>query len=122
MMNSPADDKDLPEGQLWFGLLAPPIVWAIQMQANYSLVPFECSGGSRLPLILTSSVAFVVSCLAGVIAFRNWRRLGAEWPDDASGFARPLFMAALGLLVSPMFSLVIACQIIATIVFHPCIL
>jgi len=122
MMNEQSNTTHLPEGQLWFGILCPPIVWAIQMQTNYSLVPIECFGGSRLPMLTTSFVAFVISALAGVIAFKNWRRFGSDWPDDASGSRRPLFMSALGLLVSGMFSLVIASQAIATMVFHPCIL
>jgi hypothetical protein len=105
MMNEQSNTTHLPEGQLWFGILCPPIVWAIQMQTNYSLVPFECFGGSRLPMLTTSFVAFVISALAGVIAFKNWRRFGSDWPDDASGSRRPLFMSALGLLVSGMFSL-----------------
>jgi Co/Zn/Cd efflux system component len=122
MEEKPASDVHLPEGQLWFGILGPPIVWAIQMQTNYSLVPFECFGGSRAPMFAVSTLAFFISAAAGLIAFKNWRRFGADWPDDASGSARALFMAALGLLVSAMFSLTIAAQAIATMMLHPCIL
>jgi hypothetical protein len=121
-MHEQENTSDLPEGQLWFGILGPPIVWAVQMQMNYSLVPFECFGGSRVPMLATSSVAFVISLAAGVIAFKNYRRFGADWPDDSSGSRRPLFMAALGVLVSGMFALVIAAQAIATMMLHPCIL
>jgi Co/Zn/Cd efflux system component len=121
-MSERAKTTNLPEGQLWFGILGPPIVWAIQMQMNYSMVPFECFGGSRAPMLVTSAVAFFISAIAGVIAFKNWRRFGADWPDDSSGSRRPLFMAALGLLVSAMFILVIAAQAIATMMLHPCIL
>ena len=102
-MNERSNTNDFPEGQLWFGILGPPLVWAIQMQMNYALVPFECFGGSRVPMLATSSLAFLISALAGVIAFKNWHRLGADWPDDASGSTRPLFMAALGLLEARCF-------------------
>jgi hypothetical protein len=121
-MTNERAETNLPEGELWFGILGPPIVWAIQMQMNYSLVPFQCFGGSRVPMLVVSTIAFVISALAGAIAFKNWRRFGPHWPDDASGSGRALFMAALGLLVSAMFSLTIAAQAIATMMFHPCIL
>jgi len=108
---------------LWIGLLLPPIAWALQMQINYVLVPFECYGGSRLPLFLVTVVALVITLAAGLVSFDGWRKRNQLLEEAADGVgSRVRFMFLLGMLTSAMFFVVIAAQGLATIVFHPCML
>lgn len=106
---------------LWPLVLVPPIAWAVQMETNYALVPFECYGGSRLPLYAVMAVAFALVFINAMVAAKFWSQLGKKWPDDgASPASRDRFLSVLGLLVSGMFTLVLIAQTIAIIVFHPC--
>jgi hypothetical protein len=102
-------------------ILLPAMVCAVQMELNYALVRHACSANRTLSLQLVTIVALALTMIAAVIAFVSWRRTGVEWPSEAADFAtRVRFLAALGILSSATFFLVILAQGIATVVFQPC--
>ena len=106
---------------LWVSILLPPVVWAIQMQLNYVFVRRACSAGNKVALYSVSIVALATVIFAAVLALMDWRFLSAR-PDDRASMilVRSRFMAALGLLISAMFFVVIFAQGLASIIFHPC--
>jgi hypothetical protein len=95
---------------LVFGLLAPPLAWAIQLVAGYSFGEAACGrpdaslwGAGIDPL--TAIVIGVCGGLAiagGVISFLSLRRISA---DDDRGVGR--FIAVAGALGSVVFLLAI---------------
>ena len=118
-------DKELetPRSELllWTGLLLPPIAWSIYLEALYLLSDFACVGGGRLPNHIVSAAFLAVSLIGFAVAWSNWKKSGAVWPDDRTGsISRSRFMSALGLLTGTLFSALIFAQWLPTIVGVPC--
>jgi hypothetical protein len=80
----------------------------VELEVAYMLVPHACETGNLVPVHLAHGGALLLAWVGAFLAWREWRRWGAQWPDDAAGPApRSRFMATLGLLVSGGFTLVI---------------
>ncbi|MBV9211717.1 MAG: hypothetical protein JOZ52_13845 [Acidobacteria bacterium] len=103
------------------GLLGAPFVWLMQMQALYLFAVWICKG-SKAPLYLTTVIALVLVACVCLVAWRCWQRSGRSWPGDEGGaLPRSRFMAALGVLTSALFFLLILAQGIANFFFSPCV-
>ena len=108
---------------LWAGLLAGPVVWLLQFQTNFTLVPVLCrSGAHNFALHAVFVVALLLVAAAGLLAWRNFRAAGdtTEGTDEAGVLQRTRFMSLLGLCVAGIFFLVILAQWVASWVFGPC--
>ena len=108
---------------LWAGLLAGPVVWLVQFQTNFTLVPILCrSGAHNVALHAVFVVALLLVASAALLAWRNLRAVGAtqEGTDEAGVVTRTRFMSLLGLSVACVFFIVILAQWIASWVFGPC--
>ncbi|HEX8211558.1 MAG TPA: hypothetical protein VF584_15405 [Longimicrobium sp.] len=106
---------------LWFAVLAGPVAWMLGLNVQYSLVRLECENGGVLPLHLVSLATFAIAAAGGVVAWREWRRAGGVWPGEGPGaIPRSRFMAAMGLLGSPLFALAILAQWVASWFLNPC--
>ena len=106
---------------LWAGILAGPFAWFLQMQVSYALVPWACATGHLVVLHLTTLGGMLIAAAGALIAWREWRRVGSEWPKGAGGpQMRSRFMAVLGLLISILFFLVILAQGIPSFILNPC--
>jgi hypothetical protein len=106
---------------LWTGILAAPVAWFAQLEGNYIIASQLCPDDAQLPLHVVTLAALVITIGGAAIAWSNWRRAGTSWPDDSGGpTARGRFMAALGLLLSGIFFLVIMAQGIPNFMFDPC--
>ena len=108
-------------GALWAGVLAGPLAMLTQLQVNYALVLWACGAGREWALHLVVILALVVAIAGGLLSWRNWRRAGAGWEDEGAGpLPRSRFMAAVGILISALLSLVIIAQWIPIFVYSPC--
>ena len=108
---------------LWAGLLAGPVVWLVQFQTNYTLVPILCrSGAHNFALHAVFVVALLLVAAAGLLAWRNFRAAGdtTEGTDEAGVLQRTRFMSLLGLCVAGVFFLVILAPWVAGWVFGAC--
>lgn len=108
---------------LWACLLAGPVVWLLQFQTNYTLVPILCrSGEGNVALHAVFVVALLLVASAGVAAWRNFRAAGdtAQGTDESGVLQRTRFMSLLGMCVTGIFFLVILAQWVASWVFGPC--
>jgi hypothetical protein len=108
-------------GPLWFGMLAGPVAFLVNLQVMYMLVPWACRGGWRAGLWTFPAFMVGLSALGAAVAWRNWRRTGREWPGDEGGAQpRSRFMAALGVLVSATMLLVVVAHWLAAFLISPC--
>jgi hypothetical protein len=108
-------------GALWAGVLAGPMAALVQLQANYALVLWVCGTGRAWALHAVSLAALAVAVGAGLLAWRNWRRAGADWDDEGAGvLPRSRFMSAVGMLVSAHSALVIVAQWLAVFFYGAC--
>jgi len=118
-------DQELekPESELllWVGFLLPPLAWSISLETLYLFSDYGCTYASFLPNHVVSVAFLVVSLIGLAVAWSNWQKSGATWPDDSSGsIPRSRFMSALGLLTGTLFSILIFAQWLPTILGVPC--
>jgi hypothetical protein len=106
---------------LWAGLLLPPFAWFLNLQLSYMLVPWACVTGQQFILHVVTLAMLLLAASGGVIAWRTWRRVGHDWPNEAAGVVpRSRFMAVGGLLSSVLFCLVIVAQGIPSFILSGC--
>lgn len=106
---------------LWAGLLTPPVAWSLQVQAAYLMVYVSCAARANFPYHLASLACLALSMAGGLLSWRNWRRAGADVPDEEGGpLARSRFLALLGVLAGLLFSVVIVAQWVPGFILPPC--
>jgi hypothetical protein len=108
---------------LWTGVLGSAIVWAIQLQTSYALVPWACSSGHRWMLPVVSLAFLVLASIPGIIAWKLWREASAARATEreTAGAGRRRFMAMLGMMNSSVFFLLILAQGLPVFFIHPCL-
>jgi hypothetical protein len=121
-VHHPAPGRDrINLGTLWFGLVAAPLAWSVQMLASSALVgrdcyPHEIPLATPLwrglwPVLLgICLVCIAVAISGGVTALRSWQQTRQEHPDSVHGLltrgeGRTRFMAMSGVLISLLFLL-----------------
>ena len=107
---------------LWTGVLGGAIVWAIQLQAGYAISRFS----HEHPWLTTvhhviSAVSVLAAAACALLAWRDWRRLGGGRPRGTEGgvTGRSRFLAALGVITSGLFAVVILAQWVAVFFLDP---
>jgi hypothetical protein len=115
-----ASPRAADTGQLWVGLLAGPVAWAVQLQAVYALAAWAGDGGSLLPLHLVSLVCLLGAVAGWRLAWRSWRAVGG-WPSggDEVAAGRTRLMSVLGLMTGTLFSLLIVAHWVAVAMLPP---
>ncbi|MFL6590816.1 MAG: hypothetical protein ACJ8M4_11665 [Chthoniobacterales bacterium] len=108
---------------LWVGVLGSAVIWGIQLQTIYAMVPWACSSGHRWILPITSLVFLAAAAVPGFIAWSHWRKLngprGTE--RETAGLGRRRFMAMLGMMDSAIFFCLIFAQGLPVFFIHPCL-
>lgn len=107
---------------LWAGVLGSPVVWAVQFQAGYMLVPWTCRTHDYFVLHLVTLVALLLVAVGAYLSWRDWKRVGGGSPESTDGgpIPRIRFLGALGVVVSVMFWLLILAQGISSFFFSAC--
>ena len=119
--SSKRTDEKVSPLMLWAGFLLPPLAWSIHLEVLYLLSDYGCSNNNFAANHFASAAFLIVSLIGAGIAWSNWQRSGAVWPDDSSGaIPRSRFMSVLGLLTGALFSLLIFAQWLPTILGVPC--
>lgn len=103
---------------LWFGLLAGPVAWTLQLLVDYPLVAHYCFPDAakrvvptldslHLLVIIVSLLALAVAIAALLTANRSWRESGGEFgtertelTEEAPPSGRVRFMSLGGILAS----------------------
>ena len=104
---------------LWAGLLAGPLAWAADLLSSYALVKWTC-GHQHTTVLHLITVGALVLTAGG--AFSAWRALDdvSRAPATDASIDRARFMAALGLLSSGLFALVIIATAVPKWVLDAC--
>lgn len=107
---------------LYAGLLGAPILWGIQFQLTFMLVPWVCTNRNGWLLPAIHLVFFALMVVGGALSWREWKRVGAELPasKEEERLARTKFLGALGLMSVALFSLLILAQTVTSFFFDPC--
>src|SRR4051812_12735389 len=91
---------------LWAGILAGPILWILNQQANYLLVYWARPTGSLFALQLVTLACAAGSAGSAAACWAQWRaarRETAAGAESADAWKRVAFMAGLGALTSLFF-------------------
>jgi hypothetical protein len=116
---------------LWFSVLGGALAWTAHTLVDWGINETTCRAGSTelagvpmKPLLLATTLAFLlVSVIATVVAWRQWRVLrAAEGADPRSQLRlqRAGFMALVGFAANVVFTLILVCTVIAVLVFPVC--
>jgi hypothetical protein len=96
---------------LWAGILVPAIAFLLNLQINYSLVPWVCVTGKAFALHAATAGTIALAGSGGLASWTAWRR-------ETEGRSR--FMAIWGLMMSALFFVVIVAQAIPIFMLDPC--
>jgi hypothetical protein len=109
--------------ELWISFLGAPIVWLIQFQTNYALVPWSCTHGKAYILHITSAAFLAVAGGLIVLSSRQYREsTRGDWSSAPEGLMTSArFMLLIGILNSTLFTLLILAQAIPSFLISPCI-
>ena len=106
---------------LWVSFLAGPIFWLISFQAKYAWVPLACAAQSKVALLAYSIVALALTAIAGTFAWREWRNLQSDSPEESGPvLARSRFMAVSAMVFCAGFFLVILAQMFPDLILESC--
>jgi hypothetical protein len=107
---------------LWAGVLLPPLIFLIDLQAAYALVPPACHAGGPLnwPLHLVQLVSIAACIGLGVLAWSHVRTTGSPPDDGGSILSRSRFLAWCGVSTSVFVVLLLVAQWVPTFVLGPC--
>jgi hypothetical protein len=86
---------------LWLGLIVAPLLFLVNMEVNFALVPWVCGSGEKWIIHLAHAAALALILMCGIPAYRVWqsegREVKAEGPDIPS---RDRFLAVLSMAMS----------------------
>lgn len=106
---------------LWTGILAGPLAWTLSQQVAYLLATLDCSHGKDLALSPVMILTLLLALGGALLSWRNWQRLGGDWPNADGGVrARSRFLAASGLALSGYSALVIVAEWVPIFFYRQC--
>lgn len=106
---------------LWPVFLGSPVIWLLNFQVIYTLVPYACLWKTTWPLQVTALVSLLL-VLANAAWGAGHLRVLARDPNAESDpqVKRARFMARTGVWLSLLFALLIALQGVAMFFLDPC--
>lgn len=106
---------------LLVGALGGPVIALAVLHGLYPLSAMLCGRGGELTFHLGSVAALLLVAGCGWLAWRDWRLAGGEWPGDEGGvLGRSRFLAAMGMLSSGIFALIVLAQWLPLLFHGPC--
>ena len=103
---------------VWAGIIGAPTLWAIHLQATYTLITYTCRSGNYLPMHLTTAFFFVAALACAWISWRDKSGETREVPADLE--PRSHFTSQLGALLSVLFAWEILAQGIVCFFLSAC--
>ena len=111
---------------MWFGLLGAPAAWTAQHVFGISVVEAACNPPRPhwgLPVdsmtLAATVVATIVAALSGAAAFMAYRATSDAGTDPPE--ARVRFLGIVGIVVSPLFLMIVLMSGITVIALPECV-
>jgi len=106
---------------LWGSLFAGPLVWAVEHETNFILVPWACAFGTQPTLEAISLIALLLVAAAAVAGWARLRRAGETSADTGPGLIpRVRLMAIIAIMLNGLFFLLILQHAMATFMLGAC--
>jgi hypothetical protein len=125
-MFDPRSTRSFP---LWFGILAPPLAWFMNLLLGDLIYELGCAPAMRSKEILSLSLhtwtvaatilLLALTVLAGVLAFQALRRLMAQ--SDGGSLDRATAMAFVGVASSLLYGAIQVFGLLPSFVLPPCL-
>lgn len=113
---------------LWFGVLAGPAAWSLEIIVGYGVEEIACSAGTvgeeiegigvEPIIVLLTLFLGAVAGAAGLVAFGCLRRVRASRGAAASGRAE--WMAIVGIATSAIFAILILVNLFSVVFLGVC--
>jgi len=106
---------------LTLGIVTGPIAVLVNEELIYVTNMWACGTGKQLAMHVVPIICLVVTLGAGLLAWRDWDRVGRGVEDEAATVdARSRFLALGGMAISALSALIILAQWLAIFVFGAC--
>jgi hypothetical protein len=118
----PGDLRWLSPLPLWIGIVAGPVIWAIDLTISYALVHWSCSSQRQSVLHALTFGALAIVAGGATVSFMALRHTPAGGSTDGGDpRQRARFMAVLGLASNALFALQILASAIPVWVLDACL-
>ena len=95
----------------WIALLAGPIVFLMNLQANFTAVPWVCATGNYWVLHAIHAFALALVLWAGLVAHRGWQASGGGVSSEGADIkSRDHFVGLLGVMSAALSVALIVAQ------------
>jgi hypothetical protein len=106
---------------LWAGIIVSPLVWFINLEANFAIAPLACTKNGKLWLYIVSAVSLILTVIGATISFTQLQSsernaVGVRIPFRSRRHA----MALAGIGLSVLFFLVTVAQAIPNLMLRGC--
>ena len=106
---------------LTLGIVVGPIAVLVNEELIYLTNMWACGTGKQLAMHVVPIICLVVTLGAGLLAWRDWDRVGRGVEDEAATVdSRSRFLALGGMAISALSALLILAQWLAIFVFGAC--
>lgn len=106
---------------LTLGIVVGPIAVLVNEELIYVTNMWACGTGKQLAMHVVPILCLAVTLGAGLLAWRDWDRVGRGVEDEAATVdSRSRFLALGGMAISALSALLILAQWLAIFVFGAC--
>ena len=106
---------------LTLGIVVGPIAVLVNEELIYVTNMWACGTGKQLAMHVVPIVCLIVTLGVGLLAWRDWDRVGRGVEDEAATVdSRSRFLALGGMAISALSALIILAQWLAIFVFGAC--
>ena len=111
---------------MWLGILGAPAAWVSQFLFGYSVTEIACNPGGRALAVDTFTLVATIAAAAlalvgGLSALRVFRDTHEEATADTDPpLGRVYFLSIVGMVLSPLFLLIIVLSGLGVIVLSNC--
>jgi hypothetical protein len=108
----------------WFGLLAAPLAWTVQLVAGFGVANASCDGAGGIPAsayeVGFTTVALAITIAAAAAAIVLFRSVAGVDEDAPGPAGRLRFFAVAALLGNVLFFVIIVLSGVGAVVHLPC--